>query len=262
MIAMKESFIYRTDAFILCSILFSLMLLSIFLGFKFGRVRYSQDEESAGNNTIVSALFGLLAFLLAVTFGMSGSRFDSRRDAIINESNAIGTAVLRADLYPDSLRATLRKNFKSYLNARIDYYEAGRDRGKMDEANIRADAQEKNLWQTAMGHARTSPDFLKTQPMIPALNDMFDNATICNTREKARVPDPMVILLMTLSIASAFYAGYISVGKGKLDWFIIVGFCLLTSLVIYITLDLDRPRRGLINLDATHQTMLDVLKLL
>lgn len=45
-----------------------------------------------------------------------------------------------------------------------------------------------------------------------------------------------------------------------MDWFIIVGFCLLTLVVIYIPLDLDRPRRGFIKLDGSEQAMLDLRK--
>jgi hypothetical protein len=259
---MNESFLYRTDSALLCGALFCLMVLSIFAGSKLGKISFIKHKDSAGNTTIVSALFGLLGFLLAVTFGMSGSRFDARRDAIINESNAIGTAILRSDLYPDAVRKEFRNEFKRYLEARIDYYEAGRNVQKKDAASRAADSLELFLWKVATEEATRNPDFIRSNQMIPALNDMFDNATICNAREKARVPDSIVALLLALSISSAFYAGYISVGKGKLDWFIIIGFCILTSLVMYITLDLDRPRRGLINLDSTHQTMTDLLKLL
>src|SRR5215217_7217776 len=158
---MNESFIYTTDASALCAALFCVMLLAIFFGSKLGTVRFEKHEDSAGNTTIVSALFGLLAFLLAVTFGMSGSRFDARRDAIINEANAIGTAVLRADLYQDTVRKVFRGEFKGYLQARINYYEAGRNVPKMKAASKTADSLSVYLWKQAMVEARTNPDFTR-----------------------------------------------------------------------------------------------------
>lgn len=257
---MNESFIYRTDAVALVGALFVIMLVVIFVGSKVGEVRFPGHEDNAGNGTIVGSLFGLLAFLLAITFGMSAGRFDSRREALVNEANAIGTAMLRADLYSDTLREAFRKDFKGYLEARILYYEAGRDQARIDIAGRTADSLGKRLWARTMTVARNEPDFIRSNQMIPALNEMFDSATVRNIREKARVPDSIVIMLFVLSVASAFYAGYISVGKGKMDWFIIVGFCLLTSVVIYITLDLDRPRRGFIKLDGSEQAMLDLRK--
>lgn len=109
--------------------------------------------------------------------------------------------------------------------------------------------------------ARDKDNLISSNQMIPALNDMFDSATTRNIGEKVRVPDPIVIMLFILSIASAFYVGYSAAGKGRLDWFIVIGFCLLTAVVIYITLDLDRPRGGLIRVDSNHQAMLDLLQL-
>lgn len=84
--------------------------------------------------------------------------------------------------------------------------------------------------------------------MIPALNSMFDAATTANEAYNANVPEPIVYLLLFFSIIISFYIGYSSGFKKKIDRFYILGFCLLTSVVIYITLDLDRPRRGSINM--------------
>jgi hypothetical protein len=73
--------------------------------------------------------------------------------------------------------------------------------------------------------------------------------------ELERVPDSIVIMLFAVSLATGFFLGYSS-PESKLDWFVAVGFCLLTAVVIYITLDLDRPRRGFIHLGGAHQAML------
>ena len=258
---MKESFIYRVDAIELVSALFILMLGAIFIGSKLGKTRFEKYGENVGNGTIVSSLFGLFAFLLAFTFGMSSSRFDSRREALVNEANAIGTAMLRSDLYTDTLKTAFRNDFKAYTEARIFYYQAGWNSEKLNRAKETSDSAARSLWKRAADIAKNDLEFVKSNQMIIALNEMFDSATTRNFRETARVPDSVVIMLFVLSLASSFYAGYISVGKGRLDWFIIISFCLLTSMVTYITLDLNRPRRGLINMDATHQAMLDLREL-
>lgn len=41
-------------------------------------------------------MLGLLAFVLALTLSYSTARFSERRQATLNEANAIGTAFLRA----------------------------------------------------------------------------------------------------------------------------------------------------------------------
>ena len=45
-------------------------------------------------------ILALFAFMLAFTFGMAGSRFEARRQAVLEEANAIGTTYLRTRLLP------------------------------------------------------------------------------------------------------------------------------------------------------------------
>jgi hypothetical protein len=53
------------------------------------------------------SLFVLVSLLIGFTFSMALSRYDQRRQASIDEANAIGTTVLRARLLaePESSRA-------------------------------------------------------------------------------------------------------------------------------------------------------------
>src|SRR5689334_8322260 len=58
-------------------------------------------EPEAPLGALVGAMLGLLAFILAFTFGMTGSRFDARKQLVLDEANAIGTTYLRAGLLPE-----------------------------------------------------------------------------------------------------------------------------------------------------------------
>ena len=49
---------------------------------------------------------------------------------------------------------------------------------------------------------------------------------------------------------ACFFIGYNSGLEMKISKKFILGFCFLICVVIFITLDLDRPRRGLIKLDT------------
>src|SRR3954464_4565803 len=120
---MDYPLIHTTDALVLCVILFFGMLLMVFIGRMAGKAWGKEEAEPKGGvGSILSALFGLSAFILAFTFGMSASRYSNVRDLIVEESNDIGTALLRSDLYPDSIRDAFRADFKRYMNARIIYH--------------------------------------------------------------------------------------------------------------------------------------------
>ena len=88
---------------------------------------HTAETAKSSAETIITALYALLCFILAFTYNMSESRFEKRKTHIVEEANAIGTALLRCDLYEDSTRSVLRKDFYHYVQARIDFYEAQRN---------------------------------------------------------------------------------------------------------------------------------------
>jgi hypothetical protein len=106
------------------------------------------------------------------------------------------------------------------------------------------------LWKRACALYKNPDNLAATQQMIPALNDMIDVTTSRLSVEKAKVPQSILLMLFFLSVITAFYSGYSGAGMGKMDWLVQIGFCLLVSLVALFTLDLDRLRRGFVNLDV------------
>lgn len=254
---MHPSLLLRTDAVIVSIILFVLMILFTWIGKKTGSY-YSKHHDEKVKLTETSSLTGLLFFLLAFTFGMSGNRFDTRRTIVIEEANDIGTAILRADLYPDNERILFRDDFKQYVEARIAYYEVGADiKGISDAMNLTQAIYEK-LWNRAARLAKDPANIAATQQMIPALNTMIDITTTRLAGEKAKVPESILLMLFFLAVITAFYGGYIAGRKGSIDWLVETGFCLLVALVVMFTLDLDRPRRGFVNLDIPNQAIIDL----
>jgi hypothetical protein len=258
----EQPFLFRIDIWVVTIALFTLMMFSMSAGSSIAEKRRAKNDavENPANATVYSAVFGLLAFLLAFTFSMSGSRFDMRWRASVAEGNAIGTAILRADLYPDTERLALRDDFKKYLQARIVSVTNGSYDEKVVEADVQASIYAARLWKRATDFSKSNQSIIVSSQMLPALNAMFDSASTTNYSERMRVPQSIVVMLFILSIISSFFVGYHSIGKGRFDWVLGIGFCLLTSLVIFITLDLDRPRHGLIKLNASHDAIVSLMK--
>ncbi|MCV2487494.1 hypothetical protein OD917_21345 [Flavobacterium sp. SH_e] len=256
---MESNMLINAEAWLIALLLFIVMLFSVFIGKTIGsRKRNEKDSEEKASET--SALTALLFFLLAFTFGMSSERYDSRRKIVVEEANDIGTALLRCDLYPDSVRTLLRKDFKEYVDARIDYYAAGPDLKKILKADSLSQVISSKLWKRTAELSKDPKNLAATQQMIPALNTMIDVTSSRLAGEKAKVPQSILVMLFFLSAITAFYNGYSDARKGKVDWLVETGFCLLVSLVILFTLDLDRPRRGFVNLDVPNQTIIDLQK--
>ena len=256
---MNTNLLDATEAWMIALLLFILMLISSYIGKLTGNyIRKKTGTEEKLPET--SALIALLFFLLAFTFGMSGDRYDSRRKVVVEEANIIGTAILRSDLYPDSTRILFRNDFKDYVETRISYYEVGADVKGIFKADSLSQIISAKLWKRASTLSKDPANLAATQQMIPALNDMIDITTTRLSGEKAKVPQSILVMLFFLAMIIAFYGGYSEGRKGKIDWLVQIGFCVLVSLVVLFTLDLDRPRRGFVNLDTPNQTIIDLRK--
>jgi hypothetical protein len=231
--------------------------MSFYLGIilrKYYEKRKTVEENSIG--PLEGSLLGLLALLLSFTFSMSSTRYDKRIHIIIDEANAIGTAILRADLYPDSIRTAFRKDFKSYLETRIDFFNAGHDLPKINKTLEQSGAIQKSLWNRAALLGRDKENLHRTAQMIPALNAMIDIVTSRNAATVAKVPSLILYLLFMLCFVAAFMMGY-SIGI-KSDLIILACFAATIVMTIYLIIDLDRPRRGIINMQDMNNEIVNL----
>jgi hypothetical protein len=258
---MDASFIHRTDALVLCLFLFIAMIIMVPLGRMFGKMWKQEDTEPKGGvSSLLTALFGLSGFILAFTFGMSAARYSNVRDILVEESNDIGTALLRSDLYSDSVRSAFRADFKTYIEARLAYYNSHADTVLFVKAKNNAARAGDALWARATQQSKLPNMLIPSNQMIPALNSMFDIATTVEATLYARVPDPIVYMLFLLALATSFIGGFTSGAIRRKDWIVIVVFALFSSMVTYITLDLGRPMRGIINAKIGEQQIENLLK--
>lgn len=254
----QYSYLQTTPAILLALALFFFLVLFYFLGHRFRQrlIRRRKELAQTDLKTINGMLLGLLGLMLAFTFSMSNERFDSRRSLIIEEANNIGTAVLRTDIFPDSLRALLRANLKQYLEERIAFYEVGMDLAQAAAHYRRADSLSSYVWSQVARYARVDRETVKTSEIVPALNAMIDITTTRRAAGEATLPASILYFLFVLSVGTAFLLGYED--KGPMDWVMILGFSVMLSATVFTIIDLDRPRSGIINMDVPHQRMVDV----
>ena len=202
------------------------------------------------------ALLGLLSLLLSFTFGMSASRYDARKALIVKEANNIGTVILRSDMYADSIRTQFRKELQEYVEARIAYYEADGDKA-INEQLAKAEAISATVWKRAASLAKESPNVVRDNQMISALNEMIDIVTSRDAGRQATVPDLIIYLLISLTVLGSFIVGY-SKKEKKNDWIIFTLYTLMTVMTIYTILDLDQSRRGLIQTGTPHEKIIEL----
>lgn len=252
---MEISFLERQDSIAIALLLLACMILFVLLGRYTGK-KMIGDKEKEG--VVIGSLFGIMGLMLAFTFGMALTRHEKRIDILLNEANDIGTAILRSDLYPEPHRGQFREDFKAYVEARVSYFQAATDTHRILAAKRESSAIARRLWKRAAALAYDSTVApVATMQMAPALNNMIDTAELRWYMSRNKVPESVVWVLFALICICSFLSGYSSSTR-RMDWISTFSICLLLAAVVYLIIDMDRPRRGMITLGAANQAMLDL----
>lgn len=224
-----------------------ILLLTSEVGYYLGRrQRERSDQEGRYQVSIVeAALLGLLALLLGFTFSMAVARFDERQQLEIREANAVSTVALRSEVLPAGPRATARARLKEYAELRLDFFEAGSDPVKIDEASLKLGRVQADLWALARDEAAARPSAV-TLGLMESMNDLFDFAEARRAALENMVPFSVWLVLYLVAGLSSGSLGYGSGLAGRRLTLPIILVPLLMGIILTLLLDLDHPRRGLI----------------
>lgn len=224
-----------------------LMLVLLEAGRRF-RIRHKAPQESIAIESAIFALFGLL---LAFTFSGAVARYDTHRELLVEEANAIGTAYLRLDLLPPAAQPALRQLFRDYTTSRLHLYDS-----VSTEISPASEHLQHEIWQQSVAAtAAPGANVDATKLLLPSLNAMID---ITGTRQNAfnmHPPSIVFLLLFAFSGGAAFLAGY-SMTVLKRSWFHMFALTLAVTLTVYATLEIEYPRQGLIRLTDTDKTLI------
>ncbi|CAN7774839.1 DUF4239 domain-containing protein [Cupriavidus necator] len=240
------------------------LFASILIALELGRlvwqwqVASGREPETTGVNAVASAIFALLGLLIAFTFSGAASRFDMRRTLIVQEANDIGTAYLRLDLLPQPARGELQEIFRQYLDARLDAYRAVPDRKRVDAALIRSDVLRERLWTRSVTESQRTASTAATMLLLPALNVAFDTASTRLASTKEHPPSVIFGMLFALCWIGALFAGYGMASRGPRNWLHALFFVASLTVTLYVIVDLEFPRLGLIRVDAFDEVLQDV----
>ncbi len=237
------------------------MLACLELGRRYGLKHESEEPEkaTAGKKIIEGAFFGLLSLLVAFSFSGAVSRFDHRREMIIEEANDISTAYLRVDLLAPEVQPQMRDLFRAYLDARLSIYHVLPNLDAARQDLTRSIDLQGQIWTLAVTSTRGQGSHPEGGKMLlPALNSLID---ISNSRTWAAVTHPPPIIygmLFLVALICAFIAGHSLASTKPNPWLHILGFALLISGSLYVVLEIEYPRIGFINIQKYDQALVDV----
>ena len=257
--ATPSAFIQYSGSFTI--VLFVAMLLCLELGRRIGRHRAGRDPEGwqAGTGVIEGAVFGLLGLMLGFTFSAAIGRVDMRRQQIVAEANAIGTAYLRLDLLPESEQPAMRDAFRRYTDARLSAYANVRKDFSLTLAELdRATEMQGEIWQSLVKLTKGADGSAASRLLLPAVNEMIDITAVRTMAARTHNPLLFYGLIAFLLIISSLLAGYAMSRSEERNWLHIIGFAVITVAVVYVIIDVDYPRIGLFRMDVADQVLYEV----
>ncbi len=253
-----DNIFFQIPAWVIAIVIFLLILFANWVGYNYRKKLFEKKPEDIPENlgTLEGSLLGLLALMLAFSFGMGATKFESRRSLAVHEANAIGAAILRLDMYPDSVKKEFISDFDKYIDTRMAYYKANFRDEPRNAALKETEEIFNRMWKKATLLSRDPANLASSQQMIPKLTEMIDLAIERNALREARIPFLILVMLLLLTLVSAFMSGYSHKAK-KRNLIMITAFALMTTFTIYTVLELDRPQRGLITIDSAQQKIMD-----
>src|SRR5262249_1042106 len=183
------------------------VLLSVEFGYRLGRYRRNRHEQEKETpvGTMVGATLGLLAFILAFTFGLAAARFDTRRQVLLDEANAIGTTYLRAGMLPER-GEEVRRLLRDYVAARLEAVQPG----KLAEGIRRSENAQQQVWTEAEVIAEKNPNSIIVGLFVQSLNEMIDlHAKRVQAAVRSRIPGAIWLGLFAVAVLSLAAMGYL-----------------------------------------------------
>jgi hypothetical protein len=248
-------------ALLLGACLFFGMLLFSEVGRRIGIANLARDPEglAKGTGAAEAAVFGLMGLIMAFTFSGAASRFEDRRHLITAEVNAIGTAYLRIDLLPADSQPEMRGLFRRYADVRSVAYRNMEDQNATKAKLAEAEVLQKDIWTKALAACRQrEAPAQAAMLLLPALNEMIDITTTRAIATQNHPPLVVFLLLGALSLVGALLVGYDTSPNKDRSWLHMVVFAAIISLAVFVIVDLEFPRLGLIRIDAADQVLIEL----
>ncbi len=233
-------------ALVLVAILFGATLLGWLAGRSLARHRETLREPLG---VVQAALLTLVGLILAFGLAMAVGRYESRRVAVVDDANAIGTAYLRAQTLHEPARSRSLPLYPQYTDASIRLGKTKPGSQAQQRAITTQSVLQRRLWHLAGQALDRQPSDSAPRLYTESLNTMIDQQTTRIAGLRNRVPTAIsLVQVIGAAAALALMALYLALmSRGVITVLLAAG--LLTSL-LFVTFDLDRPARGFITIPA------------
>jgi hypothetical protein len=237
-----------------------MILLMIGLGFIVGkRIRHrNKNPKDVSLGSIISVILALLGFILALLLSLVSSRYAERKQLVLQEANAISTAILRTNFLEEPIRSQSRQLFIQYVDLKVEAIKLKAD--NVPELVAEAENLQNQLWIVANQASNETKNSETFALYIESLNQVIDlHSERFYYALRYRLHPTLwffLYFMITLAMLSVGYEFGINNSGSVFGAFLLA---LVFSSVIFIIFDFDQPSfKALI--PVSQQPMLDLQK--
>jgi hypothetical protein len=255
---------YTSNEALIAAVVFLLLLLATEVGFHLGRRAGARicEKTQSEISIIQGSVLGVLGLLLAFTISMAVSRFELRKQLVLDEANAIGTSYLRTQLIPEPDRSYIADRLREYVGQRLRDSRAGNDVSILKNSTAIRNAREEthrlqnDFWMRAVSRAQSDPNPVKTGLLLQSLNEVIDLDAARWTAFNNHVPATVIDMNILVGLVAALLVGYTIGLAGQRNLFSVCLLAAAITITLLVIIDLDRSQQGLIR--VTQQPLIDL----
>ena len=242
-----------------------ILFVGMFIMLEIGRryaIRHSRDgdpSEKGGLGTIETAVFALFGLLIAFTFSGAAGRFSEKRMMIADEASSIDNAYMLLELISPQARPGIQELFRQYIDVRLAIYDRLPDMKAAAPMIARSQELREEIWRgTSMAMRLPNSDPAGSRLLLPAITAMFRDARERMISLQNHPPIAVYLLLFVLGLLCSLLAGFRMATRFRRSVLHMVCFAFVTAGVVYLTMDIEYPRVGLIKLENADQFLIEV----
>jgi hypothetical protein len=246
-----EAMLYDLPTWVIVLGLLFVALAANEAGFRYGLWHQGRESELSKtvSNTLKGSIFALVALLLAFSFSATSNRYDMRQRLVLDQANAIGTVYLRAGLLGEPASSNIRSTLRQYVDVRLEHFRAGYHTEASARLQLEIDGLMNTLWKEVERENSTDPEAVRTSLIVPAANEVIDLSSTRAWANRNHLPDPVLALLLASVVISSLLLGHSSGQAAQRHPGLWLASNVVLALVLYVVLDFDRPKRGMILID-------------
>ena len=255
---MNTGFLYGTNEIIVFVVFFAFMLAATEIGYHLGRKSETNTQEKTKSlvSTVGAAILAVLGLLLGFTMSMAVSRFEARKQLVLDEANAIRNSYLRTELLSAPEGTEMASILREYIDVRVQYGTTGNDPARLDSLHAQTLRLQNEFWKRAVAYGQKNLNPAAASLLLQSLNQSIDLESARWMELQDHVPENVIYVNGIVGMLAAILVGYTFGLNGGRHIFSICVMCLAVTLVLTLIIDLDQARSGLVR--VSQQPMIDL----